>query len=102
MLCLFRFDHIFLTDEFDASLIRMRRAFCWDHSDILYKSGEVYGAGTTYISPEDRARILSPELNQAELWLYEAFKSKLRSKYPDNNDIAEEVSVLILPNYCSV
>ena len=34
---------MYLTDQFEASLILMRRDFCWDHADIFYKAQEVGG-----------------------------------------------------------
>lgn len=37
------FNVAFLTDQFDASLVRMKRRFCWDHADILYMPQEVGG-----------------------------------------------------------
>lgn len=41
-----RFHLGFLTDQFDASLILLKRDFCWDHADIFYKAQEVGGRRT--------------------------------------------------------
>ena len=36
-----RYDLGMLTDQFDASLVLLRRRFCWDHIDILYEKSRV-------------------------------------------------------------
>lgn len=79
---LFRFDVTFLTDEFDASLVLMKRKFCWDHLDIFYKPQEVGGRGNmkkiTFppLTSTARSLLLSAQYNLGDQLLYEAFKER--------------------------
>ncbi|KAF6024455.1 hypothetical protein EB796_017233 [Bugula neritina] len=85
----------FLTDQFDASLIRLRRLFCWTHEDLLYKAQEVGGR----VRPGSRDKILQPlskkgirellqpETNLGDQMLYEAFN---RTWWNDYSDVKDE------------
>lgn len=69
-----RFDVVFLTDQFDASLILMKRRFCWQHADILYKSQEVSAKSRVYrVNEKHKKKLLSAEMNLGEQLLYEEF-----------------------------
>ncbi|XP_067934152.1 galactose-3-O-sulfotransferase 2-like isoform X2 [Watersipora subatra] len=90
----------FLTDQFDASLIRLRREFCWQHVDIFYKSQEVGGRKGKVspqtllpLSPEGRAKLVTKEFNLGDQMLYESFNQTWwKSPSVMAEDFWEEVS----------
>ena len=68
-----KFNVIFLTDQFDASLVLMKRRFCWQHGDILYNKHEVGRYRQQGMSPGYKKKLLSMEMNLGDQMLYEAF-----------------------------
>ena len=74
MLILFsyiRIDLPIITDQFDASLVILRRRFCWSYEDILYKKQTVSHSSGLSISSQATAKLLSADVNLGEKMLYE-------------------------------
>jgi len=94
---MFRFDIIYLTDQFDPSLVIMKRRFCWDHGDIFYKSMEVYSK-SHHLTPAEEEKLLSPDMNLGDKLLYEAFNNSWW-KQPEvkDPDFWEEVGLVTIP-----
>ena len=90
---LHRIDMPVLNDQFDASLILMKRRYCWSYTDIFYTAFEKSKRKDTTLSDESIKRITSPEVNVGELWLYESLNNTWwRQKELTENRFWEEVS----------
>ena len=66
-----RIDVPILNNQFDASLIVLKRKFCWKYTDIFYKSQNRSNKKRRLPSEKAIKRLLSPELNYGELLLYQ-------------------------------
>jgi len=63
-------DIIILNDHFDASLLLLRKRFCWKYTDIFYKSFTVTNSSQELMSQSAITKLLS--INLGEQLLYEA------------------------------
>ena len=68
-------DVIILTDQFDASLLILKKKFHWNYSDIFYAKKVVLNSVRRQISPEAAAKILSPEVNLGEQMFYNSLNN---------------------------
>ena len=69
-----RFSVIMLTDQFDASVVILRRRLCWDYSDVFYKTNIVTGGGKReHMTQENIDKLLSVKVNYGEKVLYDKF-----------------------------
>ena len=60
-----------MNDQFDASLVLLRRRFCWSYLDIFYQTYVVRNSSQLDLSPEAEARLLSKQENLGEKLLYD-------------------------------
>ena len=82
-----------LLDQFDASLVVLRRRFCWSYTDIFYKRYTTSKNKTANISEENIAKILSPKFNMGEKLFYDSFKERWwKQKELTENDFWDEVN----------
>ena len=65
-----RVDVIMLKEQFTASLLILRRRFCWSYTDIFFKIGNVKNSARLEFEDEDKAKLI--EWNYGEFWYYEA------------------------------
>ena len=87
-----RSDAIFLTDQYDASMVILRRRFCWSHSDIFYAKYPKISSAKQEISEESVARLLSAEVNLGDKMFYDSLnKSWWRQKELKENGFWNEV-----------
>lgn len=63
---------VMLTEQYDASLIVMRRRFGWDYTDIFYSRYMITNSHRVVLSDEAINTLLSPEVNLGEKLLYDA------------------------------
>ena len=87
------FDHVLIAEYFDASLILMRRKFCWDLEDVVYLKLMEREAGGIRLSTtaEDKIRLWT----EADGLLYEYFKQKLLKEISkQGQDFFDEVDQL--------
>lgn len=93
----FRIDIPVLNDQFDASLVIMRKRFCWDYTDIFYAKQVVTHSEKTALSAKSKKKLLSAEVNLGESLLYEAIRFRWWSQ-PElqQKDFWEEVSQNLL------
>ncbi|XP_067951347.1 galactose-3-O-sulfotransferase 2-like [Watersipora subatra] len=66
-----KIDILILNEQYDASLLILMKRFCWEYTDMFYKSYMVQSAARPTISPEARHILFSPEANLGEQLLYE-------------------------------
>lgn len=87
-----------INDEFDASLVILRRRLCWEYTDILYTKKIVTKSSTKKgISDFARQKLLSEKANLGDQLLYEAMKEKWRESPEQRNpDFWEEVGLCII------
>ena len=65
---------IMLTDQFDASVVILRRRLCWDYSDVFYKTNIVTGGGKReHMTQGNIDKLLSVKVNYGEKVLYDKF-----------------------------
>lgn len=63
-----------LTDQFDASVVILRRRLCWSYSDMFYKNKIVTGGGRrASMTNKNADKLLSDKLNLGEKILYDRF-----------------------------
>jgi hypothetical protein len=68
-----RIELFMLTDQFEASLIILKRRFCWDYLDIAYIKQVVFNSAKKQkLSDKAVTKLLSVERNLGDLILYEA------------------------------
>lgn len=79
-----KFNVIFLTDQFDASLVLLKRRFCWTHEDILYNKMEVGRFRRGGLLEGYKKKLVSSEMNLGDQMLYRAF-NKTWWEQPDVN-----------------
>ena len=90
-----RIDVPVLNDQFDASLVALRRKFCWGYTDIFYKTQNRSKKKKSRVDLSDEAtkRLLSSELNLGDLLLYESVNSTWwQQKEVNSEDFWEEVN----------
>lgn len=62
-----------LNEQFMASVLILRRRFCWSYSDMFYQSGNILNSEVLDFSEEDRLELL--KRNHGEVLLYEAMNT---------------------------
>ena len=67
-----RIDVPILNNQFDASLIVLKKKFCWSYLDIFYTSQNKGKHKRKDLSAEATKRLLSPEVNFGDQILYES------------------------------
>ena len=86
-----RVDVIMLKEQFTASLLILRRRFCWSYTDIFFKIGNVKNSARLEFEDEDKAKLI--EWNYGEFWYYEAMNRTWWSQDEvKSGEIFEEVS----------
>lgn len=86
-----------LNDQFDASLVILRRRLCWDYTDIFYTKKEVTNSTskTKELSEDAKKKLLSEKANLGDQLLYERMREKWKkSPEPNNPDFSEEVCAI--------
>jgi len=71
MLLFYRIDIPILSDQFDASLVILKRRFNWDYTDIFYQSYVVTKSDSQTLSNSSIQTILSAEVNLGDHLLYQ-------------------------------
>jgi len=71
-----------LNEKFDASLIILKKRFCWEYSDIFYVSQNKGSSSTLSLSEDSIKKVLSKEVNLGDKMLYDAV-SKLWWSQPE-------------------
>lgn len=69
---MFRIDIAILNDQYDPSLLILKKRLCWEYKDIFYHTYTVGTYKSAYISEAARTKLLSPEYNLGEKLLYDA------------------------------
>ena len=90
-----RIDVPVLNDQIDASMVALRRKFCWGYTDIFYKTQNRSKKKKSRVDLSDEAtkRLLSSELNLGDLLLYESVNSTWwQQKEVNSEDFWEEVN----------
>ncbi|KAF6016977.1 hypothetical protein EB796_024720 [Bugula neritina] len=77
-----RIDLPILNEKFDASLIILKKRFCWEYSDIFYVSQNKGSSSTLSLSEDSIKKVLSKEVNLGDKMLYDAV-SKLWWSQPE-------------------
>ncbi|KAF6033070.1 GAL3ST1 [Bugula neritina] len=67
-----KIDIPILSDQFDASLVILKRRFNWDYTDIFYQSYVVTKSDSQPLSASSIQTILSAEVNLGDHLLYQA------------------------------
>ena len=67
----YRIDVPLLSDQFDASLVILRRRFCWSYLDLFYKKYEVTHSASLKLSEKAEEKLLSQRANLGEKLLYD-------------------------------
>ena len=67
----YRIDVPLLSDQFDASLVILRRRFCWSYLDLFYKKYEVTHSASLKLSEKAEEKLLSQQANLGEKLLYD-------------------------------
>ena len=78
---------IVLTDQFDASMVVLRRRFCWSYLDIFYRKYTVTHSERSTLSKEATAKLLSPKVNWGDKFFYDSLNKSwwnLRELKEDN------------------
>ncbi|XP_067950984.1 galactosylceramide sulfotransferase-like isoform X2 [Watersipora subatra] len=67
-----RMDVMLLSDQFDASLLILRKRFNWSYLDIFYTSNRVATGKPSELSNKAITKLLSKEVNLGDKLLYDA------------------------------
>ena len=89
-------DVIILTDQYDASLLILKKRFHWNYLDIFYAKKVVFNSANRPISPEVVAKILSPKVNLGDQMFYRSLnKTWWQQEELKKSDFWDEVSLNI-------
>ncbi|XP_067950203.1 galactose-3-O-sulfotransferase 2-like [Watersipora subatra] len=66
-----KIDVVMLNEQYDASLIILRRRFGWSYTDIFYSKYIITNSKVTQLSVNATKKLLSPEVNLGEKILYD-------------------------------
>ena len=68
-------DVIILTDQFDASLLILKKRFHWNYIDIFYANRKVKNSSHLKLSSKSVEKILSPEVNLGDKMFYNSLNN---------------------------
>ena len=89
-------DVIILSDQYDASLLILKKRFHWNYLDIFYAKKVVFNSANRPISPEVVAKILSPKVNLGDQMFYRSLnKTWWQQEELKKSDFWDEVGLNI-------
>ena len=87
-------DIIILTDQFDASLLILKKRFRWNYIDIFYANKTVSSSSHLTLSSKSVEKILSTEVNLGDKMFYNSLNNTWwQQKELKESDFWEEVSL---------